>query len=267
MEDIDDIVLLRDAMDRSADGLPPLPDLAPLAVREGRRRRARSRLAAGTAAFAVVTAGALGLTLFPGSGGGVAVPAASTVAGLSPEEREFREEYRRKMASLLDERLPVAVTGVRPEGDRVSEYRFESGGETFRMVVSVRRTADSSLWQKAPELKLGSISELNGRVHVRYTYHRSEVALIVYDDDADVPFSPADLVPLDHGPHSPKSVTTDVPVSASELFPVTRDPRFVELVKEADAHPMEENDPALDPMFVDADFPSLPEGVGHHFAR
>ncbi|MFI8425204.1 hypothetical protein [Streptomyces sp. NPDC085479] len=260
MEDIDDIVLLRDAMDRSADGLPPLPDLAPLAVREGRRRRARSRLAAGTAAFAVVTAGALGLTLLPGAGGGVAVPAASTVGGqdLPEEERAFREEYRRKMAALLDERLPAKVTGVRPEGDRVSEYRFQVGGETFRMVVSVRRAADSSLWQKAPELRRESVSELNGRVHARYMYHRSEVALIVYDDDSDVPFSPADF---------PKPVTTDVPVSASELFPLTRDPRFVELVKEADAHPMEKNDPALDPMFVDADFPSLPEGVGHHFAR
>ncbi|CAM5324287.1 hypothetical protein SNARM312S_05034 [Streptomyces narbonensis] len=42
------------------------------------------------------------------------------------------------MAALLDELLPATVTGVRPEGDRVSEYRFEAGGETFRMVVSVR---------------------------------------------------------------------------------------------------------------------------------
>ncbi|MGW6539694.1 hypothetical protein ACWGBV_05595 [Streptomyces sp. NPDC055051] len=224
MEDIDDTVLLRDALDRTTDGLPPLPDLAPLAVREGRRRRARSRLAVGSAAFAVVTAGALGLTLLPGAGPGAAAPAVSTVGGqgLSEEERAFREEYRRKMAELLDERLPAEVTGVRPEGDRVSEYRFEAGGETFRMVVSVRRAADTSAWQGAPELRLGPISELGGRVHVGYTYHRSEVTLLVYDGRTGKPLSPGDL------------------------FRVADDPRFLELVKEADAHPMEAGDPPLD---------------------
>ncbi|CAM5324311.1 hypothetical protein [Streptomyces narbonensis] len=81
MENNDDITLLRDAMDRTAGDLPPLPDLAPLAVREGRRRRARSRFAVGAAALGVVTAGALGLTLLPGADPGVAMPAASAPVG------------------------------------------------------------------------------------------------------------------------------------------------------------------------------------------
>ncbi|MEU2655354.1 hypothetical protein ABZ615_08520 [Streptomyces sp. NPDC007325] len=239
MEDIDDIVLLRDAMDRSADGLPPLPDLAPLAVREGRRRRARSRLAAGTAAFAVVTAGALGLTLLPGAGGGVAVPAASTVGGqdLPEEERAFREEYRRKMAALLDERLPAKVTGVRPEGDRVSEYRFDVGGESYRMAVSVRRIVWNGLGpdpyteKEVAELRSAGISEMGSRVIVSYTYRRSAVSLIVYDGESG-----------------------DKPVSATDIFSVSHDPRFLELVKVAGAHPMEENDPPLDPG-IDTDQP------------
>ncbi|MFF9146871.1 hypothetical protein ACF1BN_18610 [Streptomyces sp. NPDC014861] len=225
MEDIDDTVLLRDALDRTTDGLPPLPDLAPLAVREGRRRRARSRLAVGSAAFAVVTAGALGLTLLPGAGPGAAAPAVSTVGGqgLSEEERAFREEYRRKMAELLDERLPAEVTGVRPEGDRVSEYRFEAGGETFRMVVSVRRPSQAPpTGRDGGKLRIGPISELGGRVHVGYMYHRSEVTFLVYDGRTGAPLSPGDL------------------------FHVADDPRFLELVKEADAHPMEADDPPLE---------------------
>ncbi|CAM5343260.1 hypothetical protein [Streptomyces narbonensis] len=231
MENNDDITLLRDAMDRTAGDLPPLPDLAPLAVREGRRRRARSRFAVGAAALGVVTAGALGLTLLPGADPGVAMPAASAPVGkrLSPEERERREEYRWKMAALLDELLPATVTGVRPEGDRVSEYRFEAGGETFRMVVSVRRIpvhgafgGDRWAEKEVAKLRTGPISELGGRVLVGYTYRRSDVLLIVYDKNGGAP------------------------VSATDLFPVTSDPRFLELVQEADARQMEADDPPLD---------------------
>ncbi|MEV7531446.1 hypothetical protein [Streptomyces hydrogenans] len=228
MEDNDTAVLLRDAMDRTADGLPPLPDLVPLAVREGRRRRSRSRLAAGAAAFAVVTAGAIGLTLLPGSGPGGPVPAASSAVGEKPAERERREEYRRRMAALLDERLPERITGVRPEGDRVSEYRIEAGGETFRMVVSVRRATvggpgpGPSAGGDGAELRLGPVSESGDRVHVGYTYRRSDVTFLVYAGRAAAP------------------------VSASDLFPVAGDPRFLELVEEADARPMETDDPPLD---------------------
>ncbi|WP_282694907.1 hypothetical protein [Streptomyces sp. CC208A] len=230
MEDHRDIDLLHDAMARTADTLPPLPDLVPSAVREGRRRRARSRLAVGAAAFAVATAGALGLTLLPGTGPGVTVPVASSGdgTGMSGAERERREEYRRKMAALLDERLPETVTGVRPVGDRVSDYRFDAGGRTFRMAVSVRSVCagmgpDPSGRKSVAELRSGAISELGGRVLVQYTYRERDVTFIVYADSAE---------------------TT---VAAKELSAVAQDPRFLELVKEADAHPMEENDPPLDP--------------------
>ncbi|MFJ8132908.1 hypothetical protein [Streptomyces hydrogenans] len=237
MEDNDTAVLLRDAMERTADGLPPLPDLVPLAVREGRGRRGRSRLAAGAAAFAVVTAGAIGLTLLPGSGPGGPVPAASSAVGEKPAERERREEYRRRMAALLDERLPERITGVRPEGDRVSEYRIEAGGEAFRMVVSVRRAAVGGPGpgpSAGAELRLGPVSELGGRVHVGYAYRRSDVTFLVYAGRAAAP------------------------VSASDLFRVAEDPRFLELVEEADARPMETDDPPLD---FGIDLPAEPGGA------
>jgi hypothetical protein len=47
---------LRTAMDRATDGLPPLPDLVPGALREGRRRRIRSRAITGAVALGAAAA-------------------------------------------------------------------------------------------------------------------------------------------------------------------------------------------------------------------
>ncbi|MDT0493999.1 hypothetical protein RM717_26190, partial [Streptomyces griseus] len=55
--------LFRDALTRTADTLSPLPDLVPDAVREGRRRRARSRGLAVAGAFVAVTSVTLGAAL------------------------------------------------------------------------------------------------------------------------------------------------------------------------------------------------------------
>lgn len=55
--------IFRDALHRTADALPPLPDLVPDAVREGERRRVRSRGLAVAVTFVAVTAVTLGLAL------------------------------------------------------------------------------------------------------------------------------------------------------------------------------------------------------------
>ncbi|QCW78915.1 hypothetical protein EQG64_20880 [Streptomyces sp. S6] len=55
--------LFRDALCRTADDLPPLPDLVPDAVREGQRRRARRRGLAVAGAFTAVTCVTLGIAL------------------------------------------------------------------------------------------------------------------------------------------------------------------------------------------------------------
>ncbi|WP_415958063.1 hypothetical protein [Streptomyces sp. 021-4] len=55
--------IFRDALQRTADALPPLPDLVPDAVREGERRRVRSRGLAVAGTFVAVTAVTLGLAL------------------------------------------------------------------------------------------------------------------------------------------------------------------------------------------------------------
>ncbi|WP_329621807.1 hypothetical protein OG357_16165 [Streptomyces sp. NBC_01255] len=254
MEKNNDTDLLRDAMDRTTDGLPPLPDLVPLAVREGRRRRARSRFTVGAAAFAVVTAGALGLTLLPGT----TAPAVSTPAtggatysyppvvveetpgitppdnpeGLSPAERERRAQYQQKMAALLDELLPATITDISPVKDRTPEYRITAGGETFRMVASVRpgnemsllycenKPKDAPTCEEDTRLRSGPMSEWpTWRVTKQYWYRKSVVALIVYAGKAEAP------------------------VTLRDLVDVAEDPRFLELVKEADARPVEAEEP------------------------
>ncbi|WP_272921311.1 sigma factor, partial [Streptomyces sp. SID2119] len=55
--------IFRDALHRTADALLPLPDLVPDAVREGERRRVRSRGLAVAGTFVAVTAVTLGLAL------------------------------------------------------------------------------------------------------------------------------------------------------------------------------------------------------------
>ncbi|ALO10288.1 hypothetical protein AQF52_4694 [Streptomyces venezuelae] len=248
MENNDNTDLLRDAMDRTVDVLPPLPDLAPLAVREGRRRRARARFAVGAAAFGVLTVGALGLTLLPSPGTDVAGVATHTVG---EAERERRAEYQRRMAALLDERLPETITEVRPVQGDVEEYRITAGGETFRMVVSVQPEADWITRLCAPaceddtRLRRGPTSEWPTiRSTVQYYYRKSVASFTVYAGKAVVP------------------------VTARDIFTVAKDPRFLELVKEADARPMEPplgkpTDPPLPPL----DGPGTDLGTGSGTAQ
>ncbi|KQX10552.1 hypothetical protein ASC82_23035 [Streptomyces sp. Root431] len=246
--DTDDTTLLRDALDRTTDGLPPLPDLAPLAVREGRRRRARARIAVATTAFGVVTAGALGLTLLTGTTGpGVSKPAAGgartnyppvvveETPGVTPPdnperlseaERERRAQHQQKMAALLDELLPPKITDIRPVKDRTAEYRITAGGETFHMVASVRPENDAVLQRCAnrqkgmppceedTKLRPGLMIAWPTRATVQYWFRKSVVELSVYGAKV-------------------------VPVTGRVLSDVAKDPRFLELVKDADAHPME----------------------------
>ncbi|MFE6223917.1 MULTISPECIES: hypothetical protein [unclassified Streptomyces] len=228
--DTDETFLLRDALDRTAEDLPPLPDLVPLAVREGRRRRARARFAVGTAAFAVVTAGALGLALLPGGGTGEPLPAAPTVreTRLTGADWVRRDEYRGQMARLLGSELPVEL--VRPVGDRVSEYVIEAGGGSFRAVVSVRRPVNDGVRRdrremEVGELRLGPVSESPDRVLVRYAYKDADVVLAVY-----------------------AGKDGKVPVKAADLLAVAGDWSFPSLVERAYFYQMEADDPPLDPV-------------------
>ncbi|MFH8625408.1 hypothetical protein ACH4A8_26580 [Streptomyces vietnamensis] len=225
MENNDDIVLLRDAMDRTTDGLPPLPDLVPFAVREGRRRRARARLAVGTAAFGVLAVGAVGVTaLLPRPGTDVA--GVTTHTGTEADaERARVAEHRRKATALLDELLPPKVTAVRPVRDEVDGYWITVDGETYPLVFSVRRSPVLQNCEGCAEdarLRTGPIREWPDMTSVQYRYRTSRVELSVYAE------------------RSGKAGTTAAPLKARDFFAVAADPRFLDLVEDADARPVEE---------------------------
>ncbi|MFF1507872.1 hypothetical protein [Streptomyces sp. NPDC058326] len=269
--DTDDISLLRSTMERTADDLPPLPDLAPLAVREGRRRRTRARIAIVTTAFGAVTAGALGLTLLPGSSPELTTPAAvpsspgtSATAGpsmtyapvtieatpgvtppdnpegLSEPERERRAAHQQRVAALLDELLPATVTEIRPVKDEVHVYRIASGGETFRMTVSVRPfgvngpkpcvdkpvrgfRCEEVTFDGNREAQLVSMAVNEPDTwgsYLSFRYSGSRVLLSVDPDEVSAPVSPR------------------------QLLTVAEDPRFLDLVRYADENPVETKEPA-----------------------
>ncbi|MEU0100874.1 hypothetical protein [Streptomyces sp. NPDC006267] len=95
--------LFREALRRTVGPLSLQPDLIPDAVREGHRRRARTRAFAVVGAFVAVTAVTLGLSVLgprppagPGPDTGPAAPAgpplSSPVPALSPQRTEPRPD-------------------------------------------------------------------------------------------------------------------------------------------------------------------------------
>ncbi|MEU1348780.1 hypothetical protein [Streptomyces sp. NPDC005795] len=167
-------LLIRLAMERTAEGAPSLPDLVPAALVQGRRRRTRARAAVGAGMTAVVALGVFGVALpmwGPGGGGTqpqtgsvasrttFATPAPSltavplpvlkpvhiepsagetSMADLPASERLRQQEFQQKVASLLGELLHEPFDAVRPVDLTVSRYQAEADGNAFPVVFSVR---------------------------------------------------------------------------------------------------------------------------------
>lgn len=174
-----DDLLIRAAMEQAAEGAPALPDLVPVALVQGRRRRNRARAAVGAGVTGVVALGVFGAVLpVWGSGGGTqpaqswsaasqtttvspppspaataaprAVPAPvhiepspgeTSMAELPPAERARQEQFQSQAAVLLDELLPRGLGPVRPVDLTVSRYQAGLDGNTFPIVFSVRPKA------------------------------------------------------------------------------------------------------------------------------
>lgn len=171
-------LLIRVAMERTADGAPSPPDLVPAALAQGRRRRARARAVVGAGVTGVVALGVFGVALpMWGPGGGtqqartgsvasqstIATPAPSptaaprpvpkpvhieptagetSMADLPAAERLRQEEFQQHVAVLLEELLREQFDAVRPVDLAVSRFQGEVGGSTFPVVFSVRPQGD-----------------------------------------------------------------------------------------------------------------------------
>ncbi|MBB4983763.1 MULTISPECIES: hypothetical protein [Streptomyces] len=256
---MDDETMLRRAMDRTTQDLPPLPDLAPVAVRLGRRRRARARLTVAGGVFGTVTAAALGLSLLSGADPGVAMPAAPPAAfpsayhtpvqvrptpgqqppeKLSDAESARHAQFQQQVSALLDELLPASVEDIRPVAGEVSSYRITAGGTTFPVTLSVRPAEGERLQEcrnQPPKITCEKADLGGGRTAQVYAmavnrtdtlgamvvtrYGRSKVLLSVDPSD-----------------------TASAPVTGAQLLTVVRDARFTDLLKYADAHPVQKKD-------------------------
>ncbi|MFD0143721.1 MULTISPECIES: hypothetical protein [unclassified Streptomyces] len=261
---MDDTTLLRNAMDRITEDLPPLPDLAPLAMAQGRRRRSRARLAAVGGVFGTVTAATLGLTLLPGPGGAPASPAAPPDAspsayrtpvqvqetpgvpppdnpeGLPAAERERRAGYQQQVAAVLDELLPASVTDVRPVKDQAQAYRITSGGTAFDLTLSVRRSDDL-----APR-PCPSPADERARCETAALDGARDQKARLRSLMAEGPDTWTSWVDFSYGRSAVRfSVAAGeatAPVTPEQLLAVARDSRLLDLVRYADEHPVEKKD-------------------------
>ncbi|MFC4506895.1 MULTISPECIES: hypothetical protein [Streptomyces] len=270
-------LLVRDAMERTVAELPPLHDLVPPAVTQGRRRRARTRLAVAAGAVCVAGAVVLGAVTLPGGtdGGTTVGPAASgsptpsespdpagvrafrtpvhveptddtqrTMADLPPAERKRQEEFQQRAAVLLDELLPDAVGLIRPVDSTVRRYQGETeAGRVFPIIFSVRPSGDGSA---STPCSAGAVGlAVGGCERATLPGGIEATAFRVVADSAETTataafFSYGDSnVSLTVDPDT--DATVSAPVSGEELLAVVGDARFLELVRYADADPMRDS--------------------------
>ncbi|MFF0478362.1 hypothetical protein [Streptomyces sp. NPDC004284] len=258
---MDDETMLRRALDRTALELPPLPDLVPVAVRLGRRRRARARLAVAGGVFGTATAAVLGLSLLSGAdGSGAGLPAAPPAAfpsayhtpvaarptpgqeppeKLSDAESARRAQFQQQVSALLDELLPPSVQDIRPVADQVSDYRITAGGQDFHVKLSVRPAEGERLQDCRNVPSKGTTCEKADLGGGRTAQ--------VYATAVNKPETLGSMVVTRYGRSSvllsvSPSDTASAPVTPDQLLTVVRDARFTDLLKYADAYPVQEKD-------------------------
>ncbi|MFE6907580.1 hypothetical protein [Streptomyces erythrochromogenes] len=250
-------VLVREAMDRATAELPALLDLSGPARAQGRRRRARVRVAIGAGVLAVATLGAVTASLLPGGGGQrpvedvVAAPPASptappqpvhieptpgesSMAGLPPAERARQEDFQNRAVGVLQSLLPPAVGTVQRTDLKVNFFQATKDGTAFPVIFSVRPSGE----------KPQPCQEVRGRVCAKATLpggieaHASTIPTGTATE-TEVSFRYGTCnVRLSVFPH--EASNTSAPVTPAQLLDVVGAPAFLDLVRAAEAQPMEE---------------------------
>jgi len=163
-------LFVRGVMGRVTDELAEPVGLTAGAVRAGRRRRLRSRLAIGGAAVCTAALAATGLAFLPGPAGGsggpeplrmaaaptasprvfptttvtpTASPDPSASAPVVPEAERLRiEDFRQRSANVLHDLLPAEVGSISLLSDQVSDYLARSPQGDLLLRFSVRPHSD-----------------------------------------------------------------------------------------------------------------------------
>ncbi|MFD5521083.1 hypothetical protein [Streptomyces sp. NPDC127066] len=272
-EDGQSALLVRDAMERTVANLLPSYDLVPAAVTQGRRRRLRTRLviAAGSAcAVGAVMAASLTLSgegddrssVRPATSAAPSphespdpglyrtpVPAQSMDSGdralaqLPVSDRKRREEFQQQAAALLDRLLPDSVGFVRPVRNYAQLYYGEAAdGRVFQLIFTVRSSGNRSGPRPCPKdiVSKGGICEhvtLPGgsglratslrlpvdpptimSTQIAFTYAHSDAVLTIYPD---------------------VEARASSPVTSEQLQAAVGDSRFLDLVRDAGALPLD----------------------------
>ncbi|WP_330240181.1 hypothetical protein [Streptomyces sp. NBC_00525] len=264
-------LLVRAAMERVTEGAPPLPDLVPVAVVQGRRRRSRARAAVGAGAVAVVALGTLGAALPMWGGGGEPVregsvasstvsrapsplrtpvhiepsPGELSMADLPAAERARQEQFQQQAAALLDELLPQAFGPVRPVDLAVDRYQGGKDGPVFPLTFSVRPKAAPG---EAHDPPCRSVPEKHLRCKEVTTPDGITVRSVsVSENGRKEARTVTDTVLTFERGRSRVTLSVEgddeamvsAPVTSERLLAVVQDKRFLELVAYADAKPME----------------------------
>ncbi|MFD7260581.1 hypothetical protein [Streptomyces sp. NPDC059874] len=257
------VVLVRDAMDRTTADLPPLPDLVGAARAQGRRRKARVRFAIGGGALAVAALGVAGAVALPvdndkqKSSGVINVaappsspsttpqppvhitpsPGETSMAHLPPAERAKQEDFQNRAVPVLQSLLPPTVGTVQRTDLNVRMYHGTKDGKTFTIMFSVRPSGPGTNPKPCLEVKgqvckktvlpggiqahAGTAPINNGNVtetRLSFHYGRSDVSLSI-------------------SPHDESN--TSAPVTNDQILELAKAPAFLDLVKAADADPVE----------------------------
>ncbi|WP_326671729.1 hypothetical protein [Streptomyces sp. NBC_01257] len=276
-------VLIRAAMEQAAEGAPPLPDLVPVALVQGRRRRTRARAAVGAGVTGAVALGVFGAVLATWVPEGRTQPAQTwssaasqtTTAAPSPvpsarpvpapvhiepsdgetpmaalpaAERARQEAFQQKVAVLLDELLHEQLGTVRPVDLAVNRYQGGSDGNTFPVVVSVRPRGGPGAVPADPACRSIPSKGLECRMVVLPGGIRARAITAEGNWDGSRTITGVDLK-LAYGTSTVRlsvdgdgSSMVSSPVTVDQLVSVASDSRFLELVKYADGHPMEDKE-------------------------
>ncbi|MFJ6371635.1 hypothetical protein ACIQK5_26070 [Streptomyces virginiae] len=256
--------LVRDAMDHTtAELLPPL-DLVGPARAQGLRRRARVRAAIGGGVLAVAALGLSAAFVLPGGGQeatrstgvtGVAPsptdttgpvppvhlepsPGESSMADLPPAERARQENFQNQAVGVLQRLLPTSVGTVQRTDLSVQMYHATKDGKTFVVIFSVRPS------EPGPATQL-PCAEARGMTCKKATLPGGVVANAVTMPMDSATTTGTELtfrygkstVRLSVNPHTASN--TSAPVTNDQLLELAQSPAFLDLVKTADANPME----------------------------
>jgi hypothetical protein len=260
-----DIRLVKDAMDRGTDTLEPPADLVRGVLVIGHRKRVRARLAlmgAGLAVAAVAVGGFLvlapgGVTASGPAGPVSASPTASAQGrapievvsrpspsasgsrspSRSPEEQSRSDDYRRRVAEALRDLLPATIGRVRIiEGESTVFESITAEGRIFPLTFSVKRAAGATTERTCLPTESSTqclTGQLPGAVPivVRLTSRDGGTATSV---DASFHLGDSNVI-LAVGADEPTD--TSAPVDGQQLLTFARDPRVLQLVREADRRP------------------------------